>query len=343
MGALETESATLDPLLRGLPEVLVHSRADGTVNSYYSSYSMWRRWAIKLGVSPLPAKPLTLGLYLLSRIQNGDSYAVCKSSFYGIRYIHNMHFHPDPTQNAVVVEMLQAAKRLDMHVVQKKEPITVEILSKLYEQLMGMPLCLSKVRTMCMCIMGFSGFLRFDELSNIRKGDITFFTTHMTVFIEKGKTDQYRDGRTLYISRSVAELCPVEITIKYLVLAGLHREVSGDLTPSDSDEEDGTCELFIFRGISTSKNGKRLRKANKSISYTRVRELLLEELKRVGVDQKAFGTHSLRSGGASAAANAGVPDRLFKRHGRWASEGAKDGYVKDNVERLLSVSRSLGL
>ena len=38
--------------------------------------------------------------------------------------------------------------------------------------------------------------------------------------------------------------------------------------------------------------------------------------------------HSLRAGGATSAANVGIPDRLFKRHGRWASENAKDGYVK---------------
>ena len=51
-------------------------------------------------------------------------------------------------------------------------------------------------------------------------------------------------------------------------------------------------------------------------------------LKELGLDPKQFGLHSLRGGGASAAANAGVPDRWFKRHGRWISENAKDGYIK---------------
>ena len=51
----------------------------------------------------------------------------------------------------------------------------------------------------------------------------------------------------------------------------------------------------------------------------------------------------MRAGGATAAANAKVPDRLFKRHGRWRSESAKDGYVKDNIESRLKVSQSLGL
>ena len=49
------------------------------------------------------------------------------------------------------------------------------------------------------------------------------------------------------------------------------------------------------------------------------------------------------SRGATAAANAKVPDRIFKRHGRWRSENAKDGYVKDSMESRLEVSRSIGL
>ena len=51
----------------------------------------------------------------------------------------------------------------------------------------------------------------------------------------------------------------------------------------------------------------------------------------------------MRSGGATAAANANVPDRIFKRHGRWKSENAKDGYVKDSLENRLEVSRKIGL
>ena len=66
-------------------------------------------------------------------------------------------------------------------------------------------------------------------------------------------------------------------------------------------------------------------------------------LQAVGLDTKQFGLHSLRAGGATAAANAGVPDRLFKRHGRWRSENAKDGYVKDSVAERLSVTRKIGL
>ena len=74
-----------------------------------------------------------------------------------------------------------------------------------------------------------------------------------------------------------------------------------------------------------------------------MRELLLAKLSQLGYDPKLFSLHSLRSGGASVAADAGVADRLLKRHGRWRSEAAKDGYVKDSVLSLLSVTKSLDL
>ena len=75
----------------------------------------------------------------------------------------------------------------------------------------------------------------------------------------------------------------------------------------------------------------------------RMRELFNAKWKELGFDVKQFGLHSSQAGGASAAANAGVPDHLFKQHGGWRSEAAKDGYVKDAQEALLSVSKSLKL
>ena len=53
--------------------------------------------------------------------------------------------------------------------------------------------------------------------------------------------------------------------------------------------------------------------------------------------------YSLRAGGASAAANAGVEDRLFQRHGRWSSLSAKNGCVDDSLVSRLSVSQRLGI
>ena len=80
----------------------------------------------------------------------------------------------------------------------------------------------------------------------------------------------------------------------------------------------------------------------KPLSYSRTREIVVEGLKKIGLNLKQFGLHSLRAGGATSAANNGVPDRLFKHHRRWRSKTAEDGYVKDDLRSLLSVSLSLG-
>ena len=86
-----------------------------------------------------------------------------------------------------------------------------------------------------------------------------------------------------------------------------------------------------------------MRKTNSPISYSTARDIVLNAIEEIGINKKFFGTHSLRSGGATAAAKFGVPDRLFKQHGRWKSENAKDGYVQNSLIELLSVSKSLGI
>ena len=56
------------------------------------------------------------------------------------------------------------------------------------------------------------------------------------------------------------------------------------------------------------------------ISYTLAREFLLNSLVELSFPNSSYVLHSVRSGGA--AANAGISDRLFKRHGRWKSHRA---------------------
>ena len=58
--------------------------------------------------------------------------------------------------------------------------------------------------------------------------------------------------------------------------------------------------------------------------------MLLEKTEQLGgMDPSVFGMHSLWAGGTTAAVRAGVVHHLFKRYGRWRSEPAMDGYVKD--------------
>ena len=100
----------------------------------------------------------------------------------------------------------------------------------------------------------------------------------------------------------------------------------------------------MFRSIHRNKSGvAELRSADLPMSYSRTREVVLQKIEEIGLDKSLFGLHSLRAGAATESANRGTKDCLFKRYGRWKSETAKDGYIKDSKAARLSVSQNLGL
>ena len=66
-------------------------------------------------------------------------------------------------------------------------------------------------------------------------------------------------------------------------------------------------------------------------------------LESIGLDKCSFGLHSLRSVAATAAANTGICDRLFQKHGGWLSDSDKDGYVEEDLQQHLLVTKGLGV
>ena len=81
-------------------------------------------------------------------------------------------------------------------------------------------------------------------------------------------------------------------------------------------------EEFIFRPL-VFLRGTGAYKLRGSVPLSYTREIVLSAVDSIGLPKQDYGLHSLWAGGASAAANARVPDRLLKRHGRWKSDKAK--------------------
>ena len=148
---------------------------------------------------------------------------------------------------------------------------------------------------------------------------------YIELFIEKSKTDKYRQGAKVFISAE-GENSGIKICLfNYFSLAGIAEE---------------SCD-FIFRHIIRMRSGFKLDK-KKRLTYCRDREVLLDRLTEMGLDKKLFGLHSLRSGGATAAAsNASVCDRLIMKHGRWVTEKSKNLYIHENLASKLSVTKNM--
>ena len=312
-----------------LMELLSESRADSTVKTYFAGFCRWKKWALTYGIDNsdiFPAKPFYVAIYLSSLVQTSRTASPIISAFYSLQWAHNLIGKPSPTEVIIVKNVFEGAKRRLASPVEKKEPITPELLSKVYHSMFKDNDLMSQ-RIICACLLAYSGFLRVSELLHIRRCDIIFNSCYASIFIPKSKTDIYRDGNSVVISRVDSELCPVKNLEIYLSLANIQ---------FDSDE-------YIFRNIVRFKDHFELRKENKPLSYTRIRELFIDAFQPFVPDINKYGLHSLRSGGATKCANLGISDRLFKRHGRWRSETAKDGYVKDSLNDRLIVSKNLGL
>ena len=107
--------------------------------------------------------------------------------------------------------MLAGAKRILAHRTQKKEPITPAILEQLVSKFASKEAPLSDIRIVTICLIGFAGFLRFNEIANLKESDVQVFDDNMELFIESSKTDQYRDGAWVTIAHSSSPTCPVQM------------------------------------------------------------------------------------------------------------------------------------
>ena len=314
------------PLIENvLPSIIAEGRSINTRKSYHYSFKQWQEWAFRNGCIPLPANELSFATFLGYLISKNASFPKIHNIFYAVKHYHIISRSKDPCKSFVVKRLYDAARRRCKKGFNKKRALTVEDIKMLHNYLASND-DLENLRTWTMIIIMFTGFLRFDEASNIQRGHIDFHRDHVSIFLPESKGDIYRDGDSVVIAKIEGSLCPVSALRTYITVTGTNDD-----------------KLFLFRAITKTKTKQYLRRKNVPISYNTVRNKVLVTGVKAGIDCSRVGTHSLRAGGSSIAANNGTNDRLLKRHGRWRSDRSKDGYVQDNLERRLSVTRNLGL
>ena len=121
------------------------------------------------------------------------------------------------------------------------------------------------LRDLSMILIGFSGFFRFDELVELRCSDINFSWRVLSIQIRKSKTDVYRSGNEILISKGVSSACPYTMLRKYM----------SKICASSSSEK------YLFRPVTRSRDVYKLLEKDKKLSHTRTREVVLSKLKLV--------------------------------------------------------------
>lgn len=100
------------------------------------------------------------------------------NAFYSIKWFHELFDFKSPTDSKLVTNILGAAKRRLAKPVQKKEPISSELLSKMFHTLYGQG-NIKNQRTICTCLLAFSGFLRSEELLKLKRSDTLINSVYM--------------------------------------------------------------------------------------------------------------------------------------------------------------------
>jgi len=105
--------------------------------------------------------------------------------------VHETAGLASPTDSSPVVAVRDASKRILGTVrSDRKEPITPEILKRIVG---GANLSNGlELRNVCLYLLCFAGFLRFDHVSRIK--GISFHTGYMSIKVWKSKNDQIRQG-----------------------------------------------------------------------------------------------------------------------------------------------------
>ena len=99
--------------------------------------------------------------------------------------------------------MFEAAKRVAAHKIKKKKALSLNDMDKFFVKL-------NQNKTLC-------GFVRFSEVSRLRRSEFIFSSTYVKIFIEKSKRKIYREGMWVYISAS-SKICPLKQLKYYLTL-----------------------------------------------------------------------------------------------------------------------------
>ena len=175
------------------------------------------------------------------------------------------------------------------------------------------------------CCICFFAFLRvgemtapsdkgFDPAVHLGIGDVAVddprVPSVVRIRIKQSKTDPFRKGIDLFVGKTASAVCPVAALLDYLQERGM-----------------GPGPLFRYRD-------------GRVLTRPRFAAAVRSALKKAGVDQSKYCTHSFRIGAATTAAARGIEDSVIKTLGRWESLAYLQ-YIRIPRERLTGYSKQL--
>ncbi|MDC0943262.1 site-specific integrase [Pelagibacteraceae bacterium] len=286
---------------------LKNSKAKNTVRAYKSDFKDFGLFCVKNGLSNLPSEPKIVSLYLTYLSNKEAKISTIKRRLVSIGVIHKMKGHYLDTKHPIIIENLMGIKRRKGTIQKGKKPLLINDLKNVIDVInkQNEP-DLKKVRNKALLLIGFSGGFRRNEIVSLDLEDIEFVFEGVKIILKKSKTDQFGEGITKGIPHFDNSLyCPVTSLRRWINISKIKK---------------GPIFVKFSKGSKITK--KRL--TDQSVAL-----IIKDYLLKAGIDSKNYSGHSLRSGFATSAAEAGAEERsIMEMTGHKSTEMVRR-YIKE--------------
>ena len=266
---------------------LQSSKANNTIRAYKSDFNDFELFCIQNGFKSLPSEPKIISLYLTSLSSKNIKMSTLKRRLVSIGVIHKLKGHYLDTKHPLIIENIMGIKRRKGSAQNGKKPLLINNLKVLIKAINRSDLNpIIKFRDRTIVLIGFSGGFRRNEIVSLNYDDIEFVNEGMKINLRRSKTDQYGEGFLKgipYFDNPV--YCPVISMQNWLKISKIN---SGSL----------------FRRFSKGAKLTEIRLTDQTVAL-----IIKKYLQLAGIDSKNYSGHSLRSGFATSAAEAGAQER----------------------------------
>ena len=94
-----------------LPDVLLRSKAVGTVHTYIYQLRHWTKFADSFHMPVFPARPMDLAIFFMWLMDDKGSATVIINSYYALKWMHSFSGTPNPLDNCLVSNVVESAQR----------------------------------------------------------------------------------------------------------------------------------------------------------------------------------------------------------------------------------------
>ena len=266
---------------------LENSKAFNTVRAYKSDFEDFSLFCVKNGFKSMPSDPKIVSLYLTYLSSKEVRISTLKRRLVSIGVIHKMKGHYLDTKHPVIIQNFMGIKRRKGVYQKGKKPLLINDLKKIVDVInkQNEPE-IKKLRNKALLLIGFAGGFRRNELISLNIEDLDFVYEGVKINLKKSKTDQFGEGFTKGIPYFENYLyCPVKNLNHWL---------------NKSKIKKGPIFLRFSKGSKLTN----IRLTDQSVAL-----IIKEYLIKAGIDSKNYSGHSLRSGFATSAAEAGAEER----------------------------------